>query len=143
MQPEAIARTVDAVTDLAAAAARLQPATIQVRATSAAREAVNCGELVHAIERAVGLSVEIISGDQEADYVFGSVAAGRQTPRSDVDLAVHVSGPADGLAVRVPLLNASLTDCVFEVSRPTTVEEVNALLKAGSEGALLGAAAVR
>ena len=34
----------------------------------------------------------------------------------------------NGLAVRVPLLNASLTDCVFEVERPTTVEEVNALL---------------
>jgi hypothetical protein len=34
-----------------------------------------------------------------------------------------------GLAVRVPLLNASLTDCVFEVKRPTTAEEVNRLLK--------------
>jgi glyceraldehyde 3-phosphate dehydrogenase len=33
--------------------------------------------------------------------------------------------------VRVPLLNASLTDAVFEVARPTTVEEVNALLHAG------------
>jgi len=31
--------------------------------------------------------------------------------------------------VRVPLLNASLTDCVFEVERATTVEEVNALLE--------------
>jgi hypothetical protein len=29
--------------------------------------------------------------------------------------------------VRVPLLNGSLTDCVFEVQRPTTAEEVNAL----------------
>ena len=34
-----------------------------------------------------------------------------------------------GLAVRVPLINGSLTDCVFEVKRPTTVTEVNALLK--------------
>ena len=31
--------------------------------------------------------------------------------------------------MRVPLLNASLTDCVFEVARPTTVEEVNGLLR--------------
>ena len=43
-----------------------------------------------------------------------------------------------GVAVRVPLLNASLTDCVFEVVRPTTVEEVNALLKAAAEGPLQG-----
>ncbi len=47
-------------------------------------------------------------------------------------------GKLDGLAVRVPLLNASLTDCVFEVSRPTTVEEVNAALAAGASGELEG-----
>ena len=41
----------------------------------------------------------------------------------------ELQGKLDGLAVRVPLLNASLTDCVFEVSRPTTVEEVNGLLR--------------
>ncbi|MDE5078559.1 MAG: type I glyceraldehyde-3-phosphate dehydrogenase, partial [Trichodesmium sp. St2_bin6] len=35
--------------------------------------------------------------------------------------------------VRVPLLNASLTDCVFEVVRPTTVVEINGLLKTASE----------
>jgi glyceraldehyde 3-phosphate dehydrogenase len=40
--------------------------------------------------------------------------------------------------VRVPLLNASLTDCVFEVNRPTTVAEVNAFLKAAAEGDLAG-----
>jgi glyceraldehyde 3-phosphate dehydrogenase len=45
----------------------------------------------------------------------------------------ELNGKLNGLAVRVPLLNASLTDCVFEVSRPTTVEEVNRLLKAASE----------
>src|SRR5688572_26879265 len=47
-------------------------------------------------------------------------------------------GKLDGVAVRVPLLNASLTDCVFEVSRNTTVEEVNALLKAAADGPLEG-----
>lgn len=34
-------------------------------------------------------------------------------------------GKLTGIAVRVPLLNASLTDCVFEVRRPTSVDEVN------------------
>ena len=47
-------------------------------------------------------------------------------------------GKLSGLAVRVPLLNASLTDCVFEVSRPTTVEEVNAALARAAAGGLAG-----
>ncbi|MGL5018173.1 MAG: type I glyceraldehyde-3-phosphate dehydrogenase, partial [Luteolibacter sp.] len=47
-------------------------------------------------------------------------------------------GKLDGVAVRVPLLNASLTDCVFEVARETTVDEVNSLLRAAAEGPLQG-----
>lgn len=49
-----------------------------------------------------------------------------------------LKGKLNGVAVRVPLLNASLTDCVFEVSRETTPEEVNQLLKQASEGSLSG-----
>ena len=45
-------------------------------------------------------------------------------------------GKLDGIAVRVTLLNASLTDCVFEVKRPTTIEEVNSLLKKAANGSL-------
>jgi glyceraldehyde 3-phosphate dehydrogenase len=45
-------------------------------------------------------------------------------------------GKLDGIAVRVPLLNASLTDCVFEVARSTTIEEVNGLLKKAAAGPL-------
>ncbi|MFG0505692.1 ArsJ-associated glyceraldehyde-3-phosphate dehydrogenase [Pseudomonas putida] len=48
----------------------------------------------------------------------------------------EVRGKLNGHAVRVPLANASLTDCVFEVERETTAEEVNALLKAAAEGPL-------
>jgi len=48
----------------------------------------------------------------------------------------ELRGRLNGHAVRVPLANASLTDCVFEVERETTVEEVNALLKAASENEL-------
>jgi glyceraldehyde 3-phosphate dehydrogenase len=47
-------------------------------------------------------------------------------------------GRLDGIAVRVPLLNASLTDCVFEVARPTTIAEVNALLQTAAGGRLKG-----
>ncbi len=50
----------------------------------------------------------------------------------------ELKGRLNGHAVRVPLLNASLTDCVFEVERETTVEEVNALFQAAAEGELAG-----
>ena len=50
----------------------------------------------------------------------------------------ELKGRLNGHAVRVPLLNASLTDCVFEVERPTTVQQVNALFAAAAEGPLKG-----
>jgi len=50
----------------------------------------------------------------------------------------ELKGRLNGIAVRVPLLNASLTDCVFEVERATTVEEINGLLKKAAEGPLQG-----
>jgi len=50
----------------------------------------------------------------------------------------ELKGKLNGLAIRVPLLNASLTDCVFEVSRATSVEEVNQLLKTAADGPLRG-----
>ncbi|SHM08887.1 glyceraldehyde 3-phosphate dehydrogenase [Roseovarius litoreus] len=50
----------------------------------------------------------------------------------------ELTGRLNGHAVRVPLLNASLTDCVFELERETSVEEVNALFKAASETELKG-----
>ena len=50
----------------------------------------------------------------------------------------ELKGRLNGHAIRVPLLNASLTDCVFEVKRTTTVEEVNALFAAAAEGPLEG-----
>jgi glyceraldehyde 3-phosphate dehydrogenase len=50
----------------------------------------------------------------------------------------ELKGRLDGHAIRVPLTNASLTDCVFELERPTTVAEVNALLKSAADDALKG-----
>lgn len=49
-----------------------------------------------------------------------------------------LEGKLNGLAVRVPLLNASLTDCVFELQRPSTAEEVNSLLREASQSTLQG-----
>lgn len=50
----------------------------------------------------------------------------------------ELAGRLNGHAVRVPLLNASLTDCVFEVERPTTAAEVNALFETAANGPLRG-----
>ena len=49
-----------------------------------------------------------------------------------------LNGRLNGHAVRVPLLNASLTDCVFELKRPTTVGEVNQLFETYANGSLQG-----
>ena len=50
----------------------------------------------------------------------------------------ELTGKLNGVAVRVPLLNASLVDCVFEMERETSVEEINGLLKEASESYLQG-----
>lgn len=55
-----------------------------------------------------------------------------------VQIFPDLEGHIDGMAVRVPLLNASLTDIVFDVSRDTSVDEVNALFKKAAEGPLEG-----
>jgi len=55
------------------------------------------------------------------------------------DIFPELEGRLNGHAVRVPLMNASLTDFTFEAARPTTVEEVNGLLlAAASQGPLAG-----
>lgn len=50
----------------------------------------------------------------------------------------ELKGKLNGMAVRVPLLNASLTDCVFTMKRDVTVDEVNGLLSDASRGSLRG-----
>ena len=50
----------------------------------------------------------------------------------------ELQGKLNGHAIRVPLANASITDCVFEVERGTSVEEVNQLLKAAADNELKG-----
>jgi glyceraldehyde 3-phosphate dehydrogenase len=50
----------------------------------------------------------------------------------------ELSGKLNGVAIRVPLLNASLTDCVFTMQRDVSVEEINGLLRAAATGPLAG-----
>jgi exopolyphosphatase/guanosine-5'-triphosphate,3'-diphosphate pyrophosphatase len=73
LQPAAVAETARAVAAFAVRARDLQSVSIKVIATSAARDAVNSGDLLAAIEKTSGLKAEIISGEQEADWAFQGV----------------------------------------------------------------------
>jgi glyceraldehyde 3-phosphate dehydrogenase len=55
-----------------------------------------------------------------------------------IEIFPQLQGKLDGHAIRVPLANASLTDCVFEVGRETSVNEVNNLLKHAADNSLSG-----
>jgi glyceraldehyde 3-phosphate dehydrogenase len=50
----------------------------------------------------------------------------------------ELKGKLDGVAIRVPTPNVSVVDLVFEASRATTVEEVNAAIRAAADGRLKG-----
>jgi glyceraldehyde 3-phosphate dehydrogenase len=50
----------------------------------------------------------------------------------------ELKGKLNGHAVRAPVLNASLTDCVFEMSRPVVAADINELFRRASEGPLAG-----
>jgi exopolyphosphatase/guanosine-5'-triphosphate,3'-diphosphate pyrophosphatase len=76
LQPDAIAQTASAVAHFAGIAREKNSSSIRVFATSAARDAVNPDDLVSAIEKASDLKVEIISGEQEAEWAFQGVANG-------------------------------------------------------------------
>ncbi|MDB6018044.1 MAG: Ppx/GppA phosphatase [Pedosphaera sp.] len=80
LQAQAIAATAKAVADFATQARNTGATEPRIIATSAARDALNTAELTGAIEQASGLKVEVISGEQEADWAFQGVT-------SDPDLA--------------------------------------------------------
>lgn len=80
LQPEAITTTALAVARFAEKARDLKTDSIRVIATSAARDATNPGDLTLAIQDATALPLEIISGEQEADWAFQGVT-------TDPDLA--------------------------------------------------------
>ena len=75
LQPNPIAHTAQVVARFVAHARDAEAEAIRVIATSAARDARNAGDLVGAILRASTLRVEVISGDQEAEWVFRGVTS--------------------------------------------------------------------
>ncbi len=73
LRPEAIADTAKAVAHFVQTARDQGATSVRVIATSAARDAVNAGELLDAVRIASGQTVEVISGEQEADWAFQGV----------------------------------------------------------------------
>ena len=91
LQSEAIARTAEAVAEFAKTAREEKSASVHVIATSAARDAVNSDELTYAITRASGLKVEIISGEQEAEWTFQGVTTDKELANAPL-LLLDVGG---------------------------------------------------
>lgn len=91
LQPGPVKTTAQAVAEFVAKAATEQAASVRLIATSAARDAVNAAELVNAIKDACGLDLQIISGDQEADWVFLGVSTDTQLAEHPL-LIVEVGG---------------------------------------------------
>jgi exopolyphosphatase / guanosine-5'-triphosphate,3'-diphosphate pyrophosphatase len=78
LQPQAISLTAQAVQRFVEAAAQWAPERIRIIATSAVRDAVNQSALIDAVTRAAQLPVEVISGEQEAEWVFAGVRSDPQ-----------------------------------------------------------------
>ncbi|MDB6032305.1 MAG: Ppx/GppA phosphatase [Verrucomicrobiales bacterium] len=76
--PEAISQTADAVGRYTLLAHGHGAQDIRIVATSAARDAINKAELIQALETASSLKVEVISGEQEAEWVFRGVTTDPQ-----------------------------------------------------------------
>ncbi len=81
LQRESIDQTAKVVADFSRVAATFEPQRVRVIATSAVRDSTNQEAFVSAIETASGLTVEVVSGVQEADWVFRGV-----TTDPDLDL---------------------------------------------------------
>ena len=75
LQPAAIAKTAAAVAGYSATAAKWGAASVSIIGTSAARDALNSADLAAAIRQASGLPIRILSGEEEAEWVFRGVAS--------------------------------------------------------------------
>jgi len=91
LQRPAIDLTASVVAEFRETAEKLGARSIRVIATSAARDARNADELMEAISQAARLDIEILSGDQEAEWVFRGVTSSSDLAQSSV-LILDVGG---------------------------------------------------
>jgi len=91
LQPGPIAESAEAVAHFAAKARELEATSTCVVATSAARDAKNQADLLAAIQQACGLTVRIITGEEEAHYTFQGVSSDPELARESL-LLLDVGG---------------------------------------------------
>ena len=89
--PVAIAQTTLAVGEFSRAAKKLGAISLRVFATSAARDAQNADELAAAMEKACGTKLQVISGEQEAEWAFRGAMTNPKLAREPV-LLLDVGG---------------------------------------------------
>ena len=75
LQHAAIAKTAAAAAGYSAKAAKLGATSVRLIGTSAARDALNAAELAAAIRQESGLPIQILSGEEEAEWVFRGVVS--------------------------------------------------------------------
>ncbi len=102
------------------------------------------------IERGLMTTIHAYTNDQKIlDQIHGDMRRARAAgmsmiptttgaARAVAEVLPELKGKLDGSAIRVPTPNVSLVDLTFTPSRDVTRDEVNAILKAASEGALKG-----
>jgi len=102
------------------------------------------------IERGLMTTIHAYTNDQKIlDQIHSDMRRARAAAMSMIptttgaaravgEVLPELKGKLDGSAIRVPTPNVSVVDLTFTPKRDTTIEEVNALLKAASEGALKG-----
>jgi glyceraldehyde 3-phosphate dehydrogenase len=102
------------------------------------------------IERGLMTTVHAYTNDQKIlDQIHNDMRRARAAGMSMIptttgaaravgEVLPELKGKLDGSAIRVPTPNVSLVDLTFTPKRDTSVEEINAILKAASEGALKG-----
>jgi exopolyphosphatase / guanosine-5'-triphosphate,3'-diphosphate pyrophosphatase len=91
LQSDNIAQTASAVADFARVAREKNSNSVRAIATSAARDAVNAHDLISAIEKAAALKLEIISGEQEAEWAFQGATSGTDLSKTPL-LLLDVGG---------------------------------------------------
>ena len=96
-----VAAAADAVRGLCAHARARRVESLQVVVTSPGRQAENAGELVEAIERAIGMPVQALSAEEEARLAFAGAVASADPPARIVAV-VDLGGASTELAVGPP-----------------------------------------
>lgn len=131
LQPVPVSRTAEAVARFAAEAADHEARSVRVIATSAARDAENPDDLITAVRKSAGLRLEIISGEQEADYAYHGVISDPELADSPVLIVDSGGGSTefilgDGREQRfrcsVPLGTVRLLERTHVSDPPTTAE---------------------